>query len=83
MPDPSAPAAPRYLRSPEAARHLGLSAATLAKHRCYGTGPRFHKLGGRVVYAAADLDDWANTGRRKSNADRGAGFIPPIHKARR
>src|SRR3546814_4417776 len=31
---------PRYLRTPDAALHLGLSARTLEKHRCYGTGPR-------------------------------------------
>ena len=30
---------PRYLRTPEAARFLGLSDRTLEKHRTYGTGP--------------------------------------------
>ena len=30
---------PRYLRTPEAARFLGLSGRTLEKHRTYGTGP--------------------------------------------
>ncbi len=30
----------RYLRTPEAGRHLGLSGRTLEKHRTYGTGPR-------------------------------------------
>ena len=35
---------PRYLRTPEAARFLGLSGRTLEKHRTYGTGPpmQFH-----------------------------------------
>ena len=37
---------PRYLRTPEAARFLGLSGRTLEKHRTYGTGPRYSKLGG-------------------------------------
>ena len=41
---------PRYLRTPEAARFVGLSIRTLEKHRIYGTGPRYSKLGGRVVY---------------------------------
>ncbi len=45
---------PRYLRTPEAARFLGLSGRTPEKHRTYGTGPAFKKLGGRVVYAIAD-----------------------------
>jgi hypothetical protein len=40
----------RYLRTPEAARFVGLSIRTLEKHRIYGTGPRYSKLGGRVVY---------------------------------
>ena len=42
---------PRYLRTPEAARFLGLSDRTLEKHRTYGTGPAYRKLGGRVVYS--------------------------------
>jgi len=37
----------RYVRTPEAARFLGLSGRTLEKHRTYGTGPRYSKLGGR------------------------------------
>jgi hypothetical protein len=37
----------RYLRTPEAARFVGLSIRTLEKHRIYGTGPRCSKLGGR------------------------------------
>ena len=28
-----------YLRTPDAARFLGLSGRTLEKHRTYGTGP--------------------------------------------
>jgi hypothetical protein len=42
---------PRYLRTPEAARFVGLSGRTLEKHRTYGAVPRYSKLGGRVVYA--------------------------------
>ncbi len=55
MPDPLAGFPPRYLRTPEAARFLGLSGRTLEKHRTYGTGPRYSKLGGRVVYQVDDL----------------------------
>lgn len=46
---------PRYLRTPEAARFLGLSPRTMEKHRTYGTGPAYSKLGGRIVYAIPDL----------------------------
>jgi excisionase family DNA binding protein len=55
-----------YLRTPEAARYLGLSPRTLEKHRCSGTGPVFHKVGGAVRYLAADLDAWAERGRQTS-----------------
>ena len=41
---------PRFLRTKEAAEFLSLSARTLEKHRTYGTGPAYRKLGGRVVY---------------------------------
>ncbi len=34
---------PRYLRTQEAARFLGLSDLTLEKHRTYGTGPIYRK----------------------------------------
>ena len=37
-------------------RFVGLSIRTLEKHRIYGTGPRYSKLGGRVVYALEDLE---------------------------
>lgn len=69
MPDPNAGLPPRYLRTPEAARFLGLSGRTLEKHRTYGTGPRYSKLGGRVVYAVTDLQTWVNRGTKASTSD--------------
>ena len=54
-----APSAPqRHLKTIEAARFLGLSDRTLEKHRSYGTGPVYRKIGGRVVYALDDLIAW-------------------------
>ena len=41
MPDPLAGLPPRFLRTPEAARFLGLSGRTLEKHRTYGAGPKY------------------------------------------
>jgi predicted DNA-binding transcriptional regulator AlpA len=67
----------RLLRTPEAARYLGLSGRTLEKHRTYGTGPAYHKLGGRVVYAIPDLDIWAARGRRGSTSDPGTDTVLP------
>lgn len=77
---PFAPITPRFVRTPDAAVHLGLSARTLEKHRCFGTGPLFRKLGGRIVYAIADLDDWAELGLRTSTSDPGKGIIHPAKR---
>ena len=68
---------PRYLRTPEAARFLGLSGRTLEKHRTYGTGPVYRKLGGRIVYALDDLQAWANRGTRLSTSDPGHDVVHP------
>lgn len=77
MPDPLAGLPPRLLRTPEAARFLSLSHRTLEKHRIYGTGPAYLKIGGRVVYRIADLEAWAARGLRKSTSDRGVGVVHP------
>lgn len=66
------PTLPRYLRTPDAARILAISPRTLEKHRVFGTGPVFRKLGGRVVYALSDLEAWAEEGARRSTSDPGA-----------
>ena len=68
---------PRCLRTPEAARFLGLSGRTLEKHRTYGTGPRYSKLGGRVVYRLDDLQAWVERGSKVSTSDPGAGQVLP------
>jgi predicted DNA-binding transcriptional regulator AlpA len=77
MPDPLAGLPPRFLRTPEAARFLGLSGRTLEKHRVFGTGPRYRKIGGRVVYALEDLKAWADQGLRLSTSDPGPGVVHP------
>ena len=67
---------PRYLRTQEAARFLGLSERTLEKHRTYGTGPAYRKLGGRVVYAVDDLEAWAERGAVTSTSDPRGQVLP-------
>ncbi|SKA40346.1 transcriptional regulator, AlpA family [Enhydrobacter aerosaccus] len=69
MADPMAGLPPRYLRTSEAARFLSLSDRTLEKHRTYGTGPKYRKIGGRVVYTVEDLQTWANQGTRSSTSE--------------
>ena len=77
MPDPLAGLPPRYLRTPEAARWLGISGRTLEKQRIYGTGPVYRKIGGRVVYRIDDLERWVDKGRRTSTSDPGTDTVLP------
>lgn len=70
-------AAERLLVAPEAAKHLRISERTLAKHRCYGTGPVYRKNGGRIVYTLADLEAWSRRGERRSTSDHAAVVTPP------
>jgi len=53
-----------------------LSARTLEKHRTYGTGPLYRKIGGRVVYAIVDLRAWADSGLKTSTSDPSTGPAP-------
>jgi len=78
MPDNNLPQ--RYLTTPEAARFLALSGRTLEKHRTYGTGPTYRKIGGRVIYALKDLEVWANRGTRSSTSDPGNGIVHPAKR---
>ena len=80
MSDPNAGMPPRYLRTAEAARFLSLSPRTLEKHRIYGTGPAYRKIGARVVYAVADLNAWADIGTKTSTSDPGIGTVLPAKR---
>jgi len=70
----------RFLTTPEAARFLSLSGRTLEKHRTYGTGPKYRKVGGRVIYALEDLQAWADRGLRSSTSDPGSGIVYPAKR---
>lgn len=59
---------PAFLKTPEAAAYLGLSRRTLEKWRATGKGPRYSRLGRSVVYAVADLDDFARARTVESGA---------------
>lgn len=67
---------PRFLRTKEAAEFLSLSSRTLEKHRTYGTGPSYRKLGGRVVYSIDDLQAWAQRGAVTSTSDPRGSVLP-------
>ena len=70
-----------FLRTQEAARFIGLSYRTLEKYRVYGTGPKYSKIGNRIVYAVSDLTEWVERGSKRSTSDPAA-VLPakPINK---
>lgn len=53
----------------EAAIYLRLSKPHLEKLRCTGGGPRFVKLGRRVVYRTIDLDAWLELHLRANTSE--------------
>lgn len=60
------------LRTPAAAKYLGLSASLLSKMRLRGDGPVYSKAGPRVVvYDLADLESWLAVRKRTSTSDSG------------
>ena len=52
----------------------------MEKHRIYGTGPKYRKLGGRVVYSIDDLTAWTERGARTSTSDPGVGEVRPARR---
>ena len=56
---------PIYLITAEAAEVLRLRPHTLENMRWQGTGPKFRKHGGRIVYHRDELKQWSDTCRRK------------------
>ena len=60
---------PRYLDTRRAAAYLGISPSTLNRMRVSGDGPRYSKLGRRVVYDIADLDAWVEERKRRFTAE--------------
>jgi predicted DNA-binding transcriptional regulator AlpA len=63
----------RIFRTPDAGRYVGLATSTLEKMRTAGTGPKYVKVGPRIVgYTKDALDQWLSERTRTSTADRGA-----------
>jgi hypothetical protein len=58
-----------YLTPDEAGAHLKLSPRTLEKMRTIGGGPRFRKLGRRVIYSLQDLEAWSDARACESTSD--------------
>lgn len=61
------------LTTPRAAEYLGLAPKTLDNWRTSGRGPKFLKLGARVLYPQTELDAYKAANLRQSTSDRRTG----------
>jgi hypothetical protein len=59
----------RMLSVAEAAEQLRVSRSWLNKSRVLGGGPAFLKIGRKVVYDAADLEEFARSRRFRTTSD--------------
>ena len=68
----------RAIDAEAAAHFVGLSASTLAKLRLTGNGPIYCKLGRRVVYRPADLEQWLQSRTTRNTSDADARFLKAL-----
>lgn len=59
----------RHLNQIELAARLNISPRTLERWRWTGEGPRFMKVGGRVVYRLEDVEGYEDGQLRNSTAE--------------
>ena len=59
----------RHLNQIELAARLNISPRTLERWRWTGEGPRFMKVGGRVVYRLEDVEGYEDSQQRNSTAE--------------
>lgn len=56
------------LNRPDAAEYLGVGVKTMDNWRVFGTGPRYLKLGSRVLYPVEELDAFKAASLRTSTS---------------
>ena len=61
----------------EACAYIPCALSTLSKLRTAGGGPRFIKLGKKVLYDTRDLDAWVEAHKQASTAD-----LPGLRRGR-
>ncbi len=59
-----------FLIAVEAAAVLRMSKRTLDTHRCKGTGPKFRRHGGRIVYRLGDILEWSEHRAARNSPQR-------------
>lgn len=57
-----------FLDTSEASDYLRLKKRTLDNMRWLGTGPKYRKHGGRILYHIDDLDAWSSERQRFSTS---------------
>jgi len=62
-------ALPGLLEVDDVAALLHVSRSLLAKWRMVGKGPRFTKVGRRILYETAEVSSWLSSQRRSSTVD--------------
>jgi len=61
----------RLLKIDDTVRLIGVNAVTLRRWRDHGCGPRFVRLGPRLIrYREDDVDEFLNPGAARRRADR-------------
>ena len=56
----------------ELAKELGLSKRSLERYRLHGNGPRYVRVGSRLIrYREEDVEAWINQSLRTSTSDVG------------
>lgn len=60
------------IKPPEAAEILGISVDTLARWRCQGFGPTFHKMGRAVRYDREAVEAWKASRKVSSTSEADA-----------
>lgn len=61
-----------YRHTVGAAQRVGLSGVTFERYRIQGCGPRYAKLGKRVVYRDDDVDEWVASRLIRSTSEEAA-----------
>ena len=60
-----------FVDTPAASKHIKLSVSMLTKLRCSGDGPKYFRLGRRVVYSVDALDAWVRSREYGSTSEYG------------
>ncbi|GGN51676.1 hypothetical protein GCM10012285_42020 [Streptomyces kronopolitis] len=79
---PSSPTQRAFLNLPQAAEYLGLSPNTLYVWRHRRQGPPSFRMGRRVMYRIAALDEWVRV-QEQADSRSNSALNPLTHKPQR